>query len=240
MKTTQAIAAAMKNLPPGKVFSYADFVRDPVQKEAVIKALNRLVAAGKLSKLSKGRYYAPEESALGSLQPSQSEIIKDLLEKNGKVIGYLTGYGIYNQLSLTTQVSNVIQIGRNDVRPAFKRGRYTISFIKQKNAIMQKNIPLLQILDAIRYQKNIPDASPNTICKRLLVLIRDLAPKEKKSLVDLALNYPPSTRAFLGAALDDLGDKRLSQPLRESLNPISAYKLPAAKTLKSARTWNIK
>jgi len=137
-------------------------------------------------------------------------------------------------------VSNIIQISRNDVRPAFKRGCYTISFIRQKNTITRENTPLLQILDTLRYQKNIPDTSPNTIYKRLLALIQDLSPKQKKSLIELALKYPPSTRAFLGAALDDLGDKRLSQPLRESLNPISTYKLPVAKTLKSAKKWNIK
>ena len=102
MKTAQTIASAIEQFPAGKVFTYVDIASKSSQKEAVIKALNRMVAAGKLAKLSKGRYYRAEESAFGNLQPSQSEIIKDLLEKDGKVIGYLTGYSIYNQLGLTT------------------------------------------------------------------------------------------------------------------------------------------
>jgi hypothetical protein len=240
MKTVQTIASAIDQIPAGRVFTYVDFVSNPRQKEAVIKALNRMAAAGKLAKLSKGRYYKPEDSAFGKLQPNQSEIVKDLLEKDGQVIGYLTGYSIYNQLGLTTQVGNIIQIGRNDVRPAFKRGRYAISFVKQKNVITKENIPLLQILDVIRSLKRIPDANPALAYKRLLTIIRDLSRKEKKSLVELALKYPPSTRAFLGAALNELGDKPLTKPLRESLNPISAYKLPAASALKSAGEWNIK
>jgi len=240
MKTAQVIASSLERLPEGKVFTYAGFVSDPKQKEAIIKALNRMAAAGKIMKLAKGRYYKPEDSSFGKLQPNQNEIIKDLLEKDGKLIGYLTGYSTYNQLGLSTQVSNIIQIGRNEVRPMFKRERYTISFVRQKNVITKENIPLLQILDAVRYFKKIPDASPSSICKRLLVIIKDLTQKEKKSLVELALKYPPSTRAFLGAVLEETGNVSFTEPLRKSLNPISVYKLSAAKMLKSTEAWNIR
>ncbi len=240
MKNTQTIASAMKSLPPGKVFAYADLVREPNQKEAVIKALNRMVVAGKLAKLSKGRYYMPEESTFGKMYPSQAEIIKDLLEKDGKIIGYLTGYSIYPKLGLTTQVSNVIQIGRNDVRPTFKRDRYTISFMKQKNTITEENIPLLQILDVIRSIKKIPDTNPALVCKRTLAIIKGMNEKEKSSLVELALKYPPSTRAFLGAALEETNNVFFTKLLRKSLNPISVYRVPAAKILKNAESWNIR
>jgi len=90
------------------------------------------VKSGKLSKLSKGKYYKPENSSFGNLQPKQAEIVKDLLEDGGKIVGYLTGYSIYNQLVLTTQVSNTIQIGKNQLRPAFKRGPYNISLSDKK------------------------------------------------------------------------------------------------------------
>jgi hypothetical protein len=240
MKTAQVIASSVESLPKGRVFTYANFVSDPKQKEAIIKALNRMAAAGKITKLAKGKYYKPEDSLFGKLQPNQNEIVKDLLEKDGKLLGYLTGYSIYNQLDLTTQVSNTIQIGRNEVRPMFKRERYTISFVKQKNAITKENISLLQILDAVRYLKKIPDASPTSVGTRLLAIIKDLTQKEKKSMVDLALKYPPSTRAFLGAMLEETGNNSLTEPLRKSLNPISVYKLPAAKMLKSTEAWNIR
>jgi len=153
MKITDYISFTIDRFPKGYVFTYADFTTEVSQKEAVIKALNRMVAAGKIAKLSKGKYYKPENTPFGNLQPDQLQIVKDLLEENGKTIGYLTGYSIYNSLGLTTQLSNTIQIGKNVVRPAFKRGQYTISFIKQNNIITKENIPLLQILDAIRYIK---------------------------------------------------------------------------------------
>ncbi len=121
MKTAKFVASSVERLPKGRVFTYANFVSDTKQKEAIIKALNRMVAAGLVTKLAKGKYYKPEDSAFGKLPPRQNEIVKDLMEKEGEVIGYLTGYSIYSQLGLTTQVSNTIQIGRNEVRPLLKK-----------------------------------------------------------------------------------------------------------------------
>lgn len=240
VKTTEYITFKIDRFPRGYVFTYKDFDAEVTQKEAVIKALNRLVKTGKISKLSKGRYYKPEKTPFGELMPDQKQIVKDLLEEDGKVTGYLTGYSIYHQLGLTTQISNTIQIGKNERRPSFKRERYKISFILQKNIITRENIPLLQILDAIRYIKKIPDATIESAARRLLAIIEDLLPKDKSAIVRLAQKYPPATRALLGAMFDEQNETSLSEPLRKSLNPITKYSLPGSeKVLRSAESWNI-
>ena len=210
MKVSEYIAFTIDRLPKGYIFTYSDFKTEVTQKEAVIKALNRMVASGKIAKLSKGKYYKPENTPFGNLQPNQAQVLKDLLEENGKITGYLTGYSIYNQLGLTTQVSNTVQIGKNQVRPNFKRERYTIAFVKQKNIITKDNIPLLQVLDAIRYINKIPDANIDASCKRFLAIIKDFEDKEIKRLVSLALIYPPATRALLGALLEQLQQGKIT------------------------------
>lgn len=221
------------------LLTYADFPAEVNQKEAIIKALNRMVTAGKIAKLSKGKYYKPETTPFGTLQPDRSQVVKDLLEENGKTVGYLTGYSIYNSLGLTTQLSNVIQIGKNVVRPAFKRGQYTISFIKQNNIITKENIPLLQILDAIRYIQKIPDTTISKSGKRFSVILKNLSDTEKSTLVRLALKYPPSARALLGTLLDTIQVDALSRPLYNSLNPITKYKLLGLKVaFPEADKWN--
>jgi hypothetical protein len=240
MKTTEYIAFYIDRLSKGYVFTYSDFITEVNQKEAVIKALNRMAASGKIAKLSKGKYYKPENTPFGKLQPNQTQIVKDLLEENGKTIGYLTGYSIYNQLGLTTQLSSIIQIGKNEIRPSFKRGFYRISFIKQKNTITKENIPLLQLLDAIRYIKKIPDASVEASCMRFLAIIKNFTDKEIDTLVRLALKYPPSTKALLGALLEQLQQEKATQPLFKSLNPITKYQLAGAeKVLSTTEKWNI-
>lgn len=240
MQTVKYIAFTIDRLPKGYVFTYADFTTEVNKKEAVIKTLNRMVESGKITKLSKGKYYKPENTPFGNLQPNQAQVVKDLLEENGKITGYLTGYSIYNQLGLTTQVSNTIQIAKNQIRPNFKRERYTISFVKQKNTITKENIPLLQLLDAIRYIKKIPDATIELSCRRFLAILKDFSEKEKNSVVRLALKYPPATRALLGALLEQLQQRNLTEPLLKSLNPITKYKLAgAAKAISTTEKWNI-
>ena len=240
MKTTEYISFTIDRLPKGYVFTYADFAKEVNQKEAIIKALNRMVASGKIAKLSKGKFYKPENTPFGNLQPNQSQVVKNLLEENGKTTGYLTGYSIYNQLGLTTQISNTIQIGKNQVRPNFKRERYNIAYVKQRNTITKENIPLLQILDAIRYIKKIPDANIGTSCKRLLAIIKNLNEKETSTMVRLALKYSPATRALLGALLEQLQLGKTTEALFKSLNPITKYKFAGVeKVLSTTEKWNI-
>ncbi|HRE42246.1 MAG TPA: DUF6088 family protein [Ignavibacteria bacterium] len=240
MSIAENITLIINRLPKGYVFTYADFITKVKGKEAVIKALNRLVVSGKIAKLSKGKYYKPENTPFGKLLPNQAQVVKDLLEENGKINGYLTGYSIYNQLGLTTQVSNTIQIGKNQVRPNFKRERYYISFIKQKNIITKENIPCLQILDAIRYIKKIPDASVESSCKRFLEIIKKFSVKNINTLVRLASKYPPATRALLGALLDRLKKGNATESLFLSLNPITKYKISGVnKVLTTTSKWNI-
>ncbi len=241
MKVSEYIKSSIDKLPKGYVFTYSNFIADANKKEAIIKALNRLAATGKIVKLSKGKFYKPEESPFGTLEPEQKQIVKDLLEKDGKLIGYITGLGIYNQLKLTTQVSYVIQIGRNETRPALKRGMYSITFIKQKNTITKENIPLLQLLDAIRFIKKIPDTSKETLCKRLKALLEELDTKRINTMVRLSMKYPPATRALLGALLEILNANINLNSLKESLNPITTYRLGVSENILPATiNWNIK
>jgi hypothetical protein len=237
MKITDNILIKINRLPKGYVFTYVNFINEVKQKEAVIKALNRMAASGKITKLSKGRFYKPEATIFGKLTPEQSQVVKDLLRKDGKIIGYLTGLSMYNRLGLTTQVSNTIQIGKNQIRPEFKRGRYIIAFIKQKNTITAENIPILQILDAIRFINKIPDSSNNDSFRRIAAIIRKMRPENKVQLIRLSMKYPPATRALTGAILEYIGEKNTEQ-LKKSLNPITKYKLKA-EVYPIAANWNI-
>jgi len=90
-----------------------------------------------------------------------------------------------------------------------------------KLTITKENIPLLQLLDAMWYIKKIPDASIESASKRLLSILKGLSANEKNTLVRLALKFPPSARALLGAMLEELQQTDSTQPLLKSLNPIT-------------------
>lgn len=240
MKVASYIASKVSRMPSGRIFTSSALMKDKVHKEAAIKALNRMVNAGTLAKYGRGKFYKPEYSPFGLLSPDVEQVISDLLYRDGKIRGYITGYSIYNRMGLTTQLSFVIQIGCNHVRPTFKRGQFRISFIRQPNRITKERIPLMQILDAIRYIKIIPDSTAEQSCKRLKVVIKNLADGQIAVLVRLSLLYPPYTRAILGSMLEDLGENDYLPVLYDSLNPLTRYKFyDLSKSLESAKKWNI-
>ncbi len=103
MKIAEYISKSIDRLPKVYVVTYADFMAEVKSKEAVIKALNRMTASGKIVKLSKVKYYKPGKSTFGKLQPNRYQVVKDPLGDDGKITGYLNGYSIYNKLGLTTQ-----------------------------------------------------------------------------------------------------------------------------------------
>jgi len=241
MKIVDKIEAKIKKIPQGQVFSYTDFDIEVERKDTIVKTLNNLVAKGKIAKLSKGKFYKPQVTEFGTLLPSSYQIVKDFIEKDGKLIGYLTGYSIYNELLLTTQIANIIQIGTNQYRRPLKRGYYKISFVLQQNKITKTNFRLLQILDAVRFLRSIPATTTDEACKRLIQIFKELTAEEQAKITNLALNYTDYVRALCGAILEiNNADSSLLTLLDKSLNGITTYKLDISENILPTKTkWRI-
>lgn len=240
MQVSENIRNKIKYYPYGYVFTYRNVITNPIQKDAAIKALNRLVEKGVLEKLTKGKFYRPQNSKFGKIPLDSKQIVQDLLVKNGKTIAYLTGLNIYNKLGLTSQISNTIQIGTNNPRPSIKRDFYEITFKRQKNIISRNNVNLLPLLDAIKDIKNIPGSTIAVTSKKLLSIINNLDFQDIEYLIRLALNYPPYVRATLGSMLSNLSTDINLKTLQDSLNPVSSYKLCGlSEVVEDAKKWRI-
>ncbi|MDR1583040.1 MAG: DUF6088 family protein [Prevotellaceae bacterium] len=238
---TDTIKMTINNFPFGFVFTPSDFPIDIGKQASVNRILNNMVAAGEIRRLSKGRFYKPKMTQFGELPPDTYQIVKDLVEKNGKIIGYITGYSAFNDLGLTTQVPFALQIGVRNEKKAIKRDVYRISFIKQQNTITKENIPLLRLLDCLRLFKNIPDTMPDEACKRLLHLFSQLDEAQIIKVKKMALKYSPSTIALLGAMLETLNKNENTSMLLNKLNPQTSYKLGISeKVLSNQQKWYIK
>ena len=245
------------------VFTYRDLGLPPESSANVIRKLNRMADSGVIQRLSKGRFYKPKQTMFGSLKPSQQEVVKDLLEKNGKIIGYLTGVSIFGQLGLTTQISNIIEIGvkgkKNNTRRGMysirfvqqaniitksnknntRRGMYSIRFVQQANIITKSNIPLLQLLDSIKSIKQIPDSTPDSSYNRIREIIKFLDEKSLDLMIKLAMKYNPMTRAIVGAIIEELYGEERARILRDTLNPITVYKVGLTKKVLSTNNFRI-
>lgn len=241
MNISKEIRKKIVIFPDDYVFRASDFEMESQNQSAVVKALNRMAATGEISKLSKGKFYKPRKTQFGELKPSAYQIAKDYIERDGKLIGYITGYSAYNALGLTTQISSYIQIGTNKSRRAVKRDKYTISFIMQQNTITKKNIEILRILDAVRFIREIPATTPNEACIRLKEIIKDLNDEQKEMLVKCSLKYTNYVRALCGAILEDIGyDGNSLDNIRKSLNGVTNYHLPISESvLPNKQNWRI-
>jgi hypothetical protein len=242
MKVIDIIENKINKMPLNYIFTYSDFIIENRSTSSIIKSLNKLEKAGKINKLSKGKFYKSRSTKYGDTKPPAYEIVKDFIEKDGKIIGYLTGHAVYSDLGLTTQISNKIQIGTNKYRRSLKRDKYTVSFVVQPNHITKDNYELLQILDSMRFIKQIPASSANEVCERLKWLVAQLPPQKQTTIVNLSLKYTDYVRALLGAILENRNvEPQLLDKLKKSLNKISEYKIGISETtLLTIKNWRVR
>ena len=218
-----------------------EFENASKNKEAIIKCLGRLVDAGKLHKLSKGKYYKPIKGDHNSIGPDSNEIIKDLLVKNGQPIGYITGFNVFNNAVIDASISNTIQIGRNTFKPKLYRRMYTIEFILQRNEITNDNIKILQVLDCLKMINSIPENNRDKTLTNIGKVIRKFNKQQRDLLIQCSLKYNIATRALLGIILDTEKIKKGVDDIMESLNPISTYNIDLKKIDRLLKDkWNIK
>ena len=241
MKIAQQIRKKVDAYPQNMVFSASELGMGQKKRGAVIKTLNRMVGRGGLTKLKKGKFFKSRVTTLGTVPLSADQMIRDLLVRNGEIVGYTTGYSAYNSMYLTTQISSSIQIGTNKYKRPLKRGAYSVSFVVQPNVITAENIEILRILDALRFIREIPGTTADEACRRLIEIVKDLTPNKQELLVSCALNYTSYVRALIGAILQLVGGASdLVQALEESLNGQSRYKLPISETvLPNKEYWKI-
>lgn len=240
MVVSKLIENKIADIEPAKVFTIENLGFPPEWWENVRVKLGRMVKSGLIEKVGRGKYYKPKASVFGNIAPSLDEIVKDLIFDKGELSGYVTGYTVWNQMGLTSQISNVIIIGTTRRRDSMKRGNYKIRFIMQPNKITSDSIPLLQLLDSIKLIKLIPDTTVSQSVRIIKKHISDLDEKRLSAIVKLARKYPPRVRALLGAILESTGKNHYIKELKKSLNPTTTYDIGLnGSTDINLKNWNI-
>lgn len=238
MTLAKQIRDRVLQLKEGTVVTLADFELPMEQQPALNVTLSRLVAEGVLRRLSKGKFYREKVSTFGPLPPSETEVVKDFLTRNGQTVGYVTGTQAFAEMGLTTQISSKLLVGTNKYRRAVRRGQYIVSFLLQPNPIKDDEIELYRILDALRLVREIPAVTPDEAVKFLMGLIGWMKEEERKRMTELAQAYTPYVRALLGAMLEQLGLPVYD--LKRRLNGVTNYKIPVTESvLPNKKEWRI-
>jgi len=241
MKVAGQIRTTIEKIPESQPFGYADLGIKPDDFFTAAKALERMQKKGTIKKVSKGVFYKPEMTVFGALGPDYNAILNNLLFKDKKRVGYITGGELYNRLNLTTQNYFRTKIATNSSRKKIEKGWLKTSTVKSYVNITEENYQLLGILDTIKDIKNIADTSTANAIKILAAKMEKFDNPAIESLIKYALQYPPRVRALLGAIVEDrFGNKFNLQPLQTSLNPYTSYKLRLKESdLSTIKNWNL-
>lgn len=240
MTISRKIEDKVKNLPIGITFTYQTLSVKADEYAATAKALERLIKKEVIKRVSTGVFYKPKQTVFGELMPREEELLKNYLFENDKRIAYITGLSLYNKLGLTTQVPKTIKIASRDKRIFASTGNIKGKPVKSYIDVSDKNYYILEILDALKDFKQIPDMDKKSGLLLLADRIKKWEKKDKTLLIKYALKYPPRVRAILGAILENFITSEDVKPLKESLNPLSQYEYNIVETiLPNAKNWNI-
>ena len=241
MSIAAAINQTIDRMTPGRIFGYEVFPQYREAPGAVVRAVNRGVENRRLKRAAKGRFYKPRKGVLGDIPLSDEERLRDVLYRNGRRSGYITGPALYNRLGLTTQIPRTIMIATNRAAQTKDFGTIRIKMVPRRAPIGDSTVPLLEMLDVLRDAKNVPDAGVGRVIEEMAKRLMDLTPGERKKLQRLALDYyNAGARAVLGMLLTRCG-REVSPALRASINPTTRFNLGIdPEDWPEARAWNMR
>ena len=240
MTVMSKVRDKVSQIDEGQLFTYDDVGLLNKDSYALSKALSRLVNNGTIERLRKGVFYRPKKTKFGELKPTEKQILELVLSKRVDSKGYITGLIVYNNLGLTTQIPNEVEIATPNPKKAEKIGKLKIRYIKGIAPKLKSDVEKLQILDTLKNFKRIPDRNDELFVKLLKRKIKNLSDEDLSRLIDLSNRYNPGTRALLGAILELLEYDMLSAKIKTTLNKLTKYKLGISEeVLVNKKKWNI-
>ncbi len=241
MKISKKVKQAINNLPAGTTFKYKELDLLDNEYGAAAKTIERLIAEKRINRISTGVFYKPRKTVFGELKPGEEDLLRPYLFIGDKRIAYITGTALYNRMGLTSQIPKDIKVASKVKEIRTRIGNMNVRRVKSYIDVSNKNYHLLEILDALKDFKQIPDLNRKAAIKQLITVISSFKKKELIRLLLYGNEYPPRTRAFLGALLEKINLDLDLAYLKQSLNPLTEYKLGIIPNmLSTAEKWNIK
>lgn len=139
----------------GKPLFIEDFVSEKLSYNSVKTLLSRYVKSGYLKKTNQGTYYMPKKGIIGDIPLSFEEIIyKKYIKNDDEIFGYISGLTLLNEVGLSTQVPNIIEITTNkekNIKRKIAIGNRKVITRKPTIEINKNNVLYLQFFDIFRY-----------------------------------------------------------------------------------------
>lgn len=117
----------------------------------IYKQLNQLCKDGKIVRYEKGIYYIPSQTPFGQSLLNPRKVIEcKYISRCGETVGYYSGIALQNQLRLTTQMPNIIEVYTNNEATRAREvlvGKQSVLLRKSRTKVTTENVNTLRFLE---------------------------------------------------------------------------------------------
>lgn len=188
----------LKQYGPNEPILVSDLSYENYSQAWIYKQLNKLLSEEKIVRYEKGIYYIPTKTPFGkSLLNPRKVIERKYISQKGESVGYYSGVAFQNQLRLTTQMPNVIEIYTNNETTKSRGvyvGKQKVLLRKARTKITNKNVNVLSFLELMN------DLTSNAINEEKKKIIEKFISDKgitRKDISDYAPVFPDKTMRTL-------------------------------------------
>lgn len=174
MSLPAAISARLAAGPAGRVWTPVDFL-DLGTRVNVDKALQRLVAAGRLRRVDRGLYDMPRVNRLtGQLHVPDYRQVIDALARRDQSRMLVDGLTAANELGLTTAVPARVTVHTDTRRRAIQLGALRVEFkLTAPSKLHWAGRPAMRLVQALHWLKDTVPHDAEGIRRQVSALLAD-------------------------------------------------------------------
>jgi hypothetical protein len=145
----------LANYKAAEPIFFSDIKIEGISRPALNQHMRRLCEEKKLEKYEPGVYYIPKKSRLNGSVGINADMVAryKYIERNGRVQGFYSGNFFANQLGISTQVPNKVEIVSNNIAANIREipiGKRTFIIRKSHISVNEDNVFVLQILELLK------------------------------------------------------------------------------------------
>ena len=227
MKNKEMVLAEFQNKPENTLIItgllYREKYANMMSEVAFAQIISRLCRSGEIERVSKGIYCRPKKTRFGTVLPSEREIV-DLFTTGSN--GVLVGYGLYNALGITTQISKRQTAYSSIAEERLKQiGNVTIHKYELEYTAEVKSV--IQLMELLHHYKEIQDINTAAMIRSTEKLSEEYR-EDAFEAVQKTIGYPKWTIAFLREVLNY---PHIPNNLGRYLSALSNYPIPRMEEL---------
>lgn len=163
-------------------------------RQTLYRWIDSAIEKGSLARFDRGVYYIPRKTRFGQscLLPEQV-VRRKWIERDGEIIGYISGAGLANSVGITEQVPATLEVTTNRETTRIREvtafgGWKSIKLRRPRVEITAQNVQALRFLDVIT------EESIKEMSEYALSALRVLAKKaDRRQVYECAESYPSKT-----------------------------------------------